>query len=389
MAKVERYGPRILVSSNFNDGMTLYNGLCFEFCSIIQATGNADLCAPKARRPVPGLDPIRSLWSKARRASGLARLPHLQRETVGSDYDLFFYMCMNPRDLAELRSIRGWRDRCRLAVAFVFESWSSQLERDKAHLQLLDDFDHVFIYNRSSIQTVRRYTSAPCSFLAAGADCLSATPYPDPPHRWIDVYSMGRRLDSTHRQLVEMASRNELAYLFDGGSGLRVYDFAQSRLLTHSLIKRSRYFMAYSLDAGPKATESAGEQALATRLFEGAAGGAVVLGTPPKASEFGELFDWTDAVVDIPVEPDDMRAILRDLDAQPERMSRARRMNAMQSLRKHDWVHRFEHILTTLGFDPTPGVLERKARLRDLADRVEQRHDNESRSSSFIRGETR
>jgi hypothetical protein len=147
--------------------------------------------------------------------------------------------------------------------------------------------------------------------------------------------------------------------------------------------------MAYSLDAGPKATESAGEQALATRLFEGAAGGAVVLGTPPKASEFGELFDWTDAVVDIPVEPDDMRAILRDLDAQPERMSRARRMNAMQSLRKHDWVHRFEHILATLGFDPTPGVLERKARLRDLADRVEQRHDNESRSSSFIRGETR
>jgi hypothetical protein len=245
------------------------------------------------------------------------------------------------------------------------------LSRDKAHLKLLDQFDHVFVYNRSSIPNLGKYTSTQRSFLAAGADCLSASPYPSPPNRCIDVYSMGRRLDFAHRQLLEMARNGEIFYIYDAGGGLHVYDFGEARFLTLNYIKRSRYFTAYSLDAGSKAQESFGEQAIATRLFEGAAGGSIILGTPPKAQEFKELFDWPDAVVEIPAEPADMRAIYRELEAQPERMQRARFMNATQSLRKHDWVYRWEQILHIVGFESPSGVSARKRALQSLAEGAE------------------
>jgi len=351
--------------------MALYNGLCFEFANIIADISDATVMAPgnTHRHAVPAL--LRKSVSGARRLLGGTRLSRLETEQVEGHYDLFFYVCMYPNSIAELQSIRGWREKSKKAAAFILETWSSQLARDEAHLKLLDDFDHVFIYNRSSISNVRNYTSAPCSFMPAGADCLTASPFPDMPERSIDVYSMGRRLDSAHERLFEMAKAGEITYVYDVGGGIHVYDFAEARFLTLNFIKRSRYFTAYSLDAGPKAAEAQGEQAIATRLFEGAAGGSVILGTPPQATEFYELFDWQDAVVTIPAEPDDMRAIYHELEAQPERMARARFMNATQSLRRHDWVYRWEHVLNTLGFETPPGALLRKSKLRDLADRAE------------------
>lgn len=364
-------GPRTLLASNYNDGMALYNGLCFEFLNLVAELSGATVMAPRNLEHRAGSEWIATSVSGARRVLGRSRLSRLQSEPVREKYDLFFYVCMNPNSLAELQSIRGWREQCGKAAVFILETWSSQLARDKAHLKLLDDFDHVFIYNRASIPNVKQYTSAPCSFLAAGADCLAASPFPNPPERCIDVYSMGRRLASAHEQLFDMARQGEIFYIYDAGGGLHVYDFAQARFLTLNYIKRSRYFTAYSLDAGPKALESVGEQAIATRLFEGAAGGSVILGTPPRAPEFLELFDWPDAVVEIPAEPEDMRAIYHELEAQPERMNRARFMNATQSLRKHDWVYRWEHILRTLGFDNPAGVETRKNALKTLADRAE------------------
>jgi hypothetical protein len=353
--------------------MALYNGLCFEFLNTIASLSNADIIAPcnidNAFRP----EIARTTVSHARRLFGQTRLSRLESKRVEKNYDVFFYACMNPNSLAELQSVKGWRDRCDKAAVFIFETWSSQLQRDKAHLKLLDSFDHVFIYNRSSIPNVRKFTTAQCSFLAAGADCLSATPFPNPPVRCIDVYSMGRRLASAHDQLFDMARNGEIFYVYDPGGGVHVYDFAQARFLTLNYIKRSRYFTAYSLDAGPKAVESVGEQAMATRLFEGAAGGSIILGTPPRASEFQELFDWPDAVVEIPREPDNMRAIYRELEAQPERMDRARFMNATQSLRRHDWVYRWEHVLNTLGFETPPGAVARKNILQALATEAEAR----------------
>jgi hypothetical protein len=260
--------PRVLVASNYNDRMQLFNVLSFEFCQVVAQASGADLLAPPEPRRGPFKDLFVSTAEKGFRLFGQKRRSRLESLTVEKDYDLFFYVCMNANNLAELQSLRGWRERSRKAVVFIFETWSSRIGKEKAHLSLLDQFDHVFLFNRASIPNAQRFTSTACTFLPAGADCLSATPLLHNPPRLIDVYTMGRRSETTHRQLFELAQRGEIFYLFDIGSGVRVYDFAQARLVTLNNIKRSRYFIAYDLKVGPKKLESAGEETLPARLFE-------------------------------------------------------------------------------------------------------------------------
>jgi hypothetical protein len=144
--------------------------------------------------------------------------------------------------------------------------------------------------------------------------------------------------------------------------------------MTLNYIKRSRYFVAYDLKVGPKALESAGEEAIPARVFEGAAGGAVMIGTKPKCAEFDELFDWPDALIEIPVEPEDMRKILVELDRDSKRLALASFRSASESLRRHDWAYRWRDVLEKLGFEATDGLKARIATLNALADSVAQDH---------------
>ncbi len=118
-----------------------------------------------------------------------------------------------------------------------------------------------------------------------------------------------------------------------------------------------------------KDAESAGERALSTRYFEGAAGGAILLGSRPGCPEFDDLFDWPDAVVDIAPDGSDLRQVLAALEADPERVAAARIANVVNSLRRHDWAVRWASILDTLDL---PRTEAHDARLRQLAHAAEQ-----------------
>jgi hypothetical protein len=364
--------PRVLVGSHYNDGMTLYNASIFEFCKIIAETSHADIAAPPELQNGPSRALV-SVLSNGRRAIGRTRLPLLKPTDISDDYDFFFYVCMQPRNLSGLRAIKNWRARARKAAVFILETWSSRLANEKAYLEVLDSFDHVFLFNQASVSNVQAYTSTPCSFLPAGADCLTAAPDPADGARPIDVYSMGRRSEAAHRQLFEMARKSEIFYVYDVGSGLRVHDFEQARFLTLNYIKRSRFFIAHRHAVGTKAQEAAGEEAIPSRMFEGAAGGAVMIGSAPRCPEFTELFNWSDAVIEIPSEPNDMRSILAELEQDPERLRQASLQNVTQSLRRHDWIYRWDYVLRTLGLNTPDGVGSRQARLSALAATAERR----------------
>ena len=66
----------------------------------------------------------------------------------------------------------------------------------------------------------------------------------------------------------------------------------------------------------------------------------------------------------------DIDVIIKDLDGDPERQDRIRRTGIVQALTRHDWVYRWEAILKAAGLEPMQGVLERKERLRKLAEVV-------------------
>ena len=95
-----------------------------------------------------------------------------------------------------------------------------------------------------------------------------------------------------------------------------------------------------------------------------------MLGERPRNGEFEKFFDWPDALTDLAYDAPDAERIVKDLDQQPERQARIRKLNIQQSLLRHDWVYRWEPMLKLVEVAPLPQVNARKEHLRRMAERV-------------------
>ncbi|TIN48828.1 MAG: glycosyltransferase family 1 protein [Mesorhizobium sp.] len=376
---------RTLVASEFNAKDRAHFALAYEFCRIVAECEDADLIAPgidnyltRYFHPIlPKHDPhnvqrdFNRLTSAIRKALGLRNAPTIEHVRLTQDYDLFFFVAWSPQSLVELSRIHDWRGRCKVAVAYLFELWSSTLEENRQYLKLLDQFDHVFLLHSACIPRLPQYTRTPCSFLATAVDGLIATPYLSPVKRVIDVYSIGNRAAKIHGQLLKLAEERDYFYLYDtlASTDSRVRDWHEHRLLLANIIRRTRHFMAFSPAAlaNSKSVTVAGEQVLPARFFEGAAGGAVMLGTAPRCAEFSEHFDWPDAVIEVSPDSSSIADVIGELDANPRRTELLRRTSAVRCLERHDWVYRWEHILATIGMEPLQRLHVRKFQLRRIA----------------------
>ncbi|CAE6767344.1 hypothetical protein A7D01_13990 [Xanthomonas arboricola] len=375
----------VLLASNYEAWPEAFNGQAYALLNVVRSLEHAQmLCPPAAdytrgRGVNPGVSYLlnelkyRSV-SALQRLSGQPALSNAQPRVVEQDYDLFFYVCQFPRELSTLGRIKGWRERCRTRVVYLLETWPELLESQKAELKLLDQFDHVFVLNASCVDALRSYTSTPVSFLASACDTLLATPQPRPPQRCIDVVSIGRRMPQVHAQLLAHAQANpDFFYLHDVLRGGAVQDWAAHRLQSAAMIKRAKFFMAHDFVVDTQGFfKGVKKQALATRYFEGAAGGAMILGSAQACPEFAEYFDWEDAVIELPADGKEIGLFLRDLEQQTDRLECARLHNTVQCLRRHDWAHRWAQILQTLQLPRPPLMAERFAMLDNLATMAEQ-----------------
>lgn len=314
---------------------------------------------------------LRLVARSQRLAQGLAPRPALQR--LQRDYQLFLPIFNYTHELYALRTIPDWRARCRLAACYITEVWSHLLPRYL--LELLAQFDHVFIGTRHCVEAVARMSGRPCTYLPQAADVLRFSPWPNPPPRSIDVCNIGRRSPPTHQTLVTMAAARKIFYYFDtiAGTGQQhkqrtfsVENPAQHRLLLGSLLQRSRFFLANRSRINEPEYTGKNEE-IAGRFYEGVAAGAVLLGDAPATDEFRNQFDWPDAVIRMPFDCPRIEEVLAELSADPQRLARTSHNNARNAALRHDWLHRLEVIFTTLGMAPTPGMIERKRRLTELA----------------------
>lgn len=374
----------VLLSSNYSAWPEVFNGQAYAFLNVIRQLERADLLCPQPAHYTRGrgINPrLGYLWreslhrahSHVVRQLGRPGTSNAQSVKVERDYDVFMFMCQFPLELTALSKIKGWRERSGMAVAYILESWQNRFPFEKAELKLLDKFDHVFVLNADCIPDLQKYTTAPVSFLPSACDTLMATPFPGNPARCIDVLSMGRRIPKLHDKLVQMSVTDpDFFYVHDTSRGGAIANFHEHRLQSAAMIKRSKYFIAYDFsvdDSGPFA--GVVKRALATRYFEGAAGGAVMVGSPQQCPEFKEHLDWEDVVIELPPDTTDVRGFFADLDSQRERMARIRTTNVAQSLRRHDWAHRWDQILHVLGLERSPLLESRLDELDSLASTVE------------------
>nr|WP_156818268.1 glycosyltransferase [Mastigocladopsis repens] len=368
--------PRILVVSMRGFHSQAFRSAEYEFEDAVFTFDYADILAPVlASGAVSTLN--KKLANYAARATGKGQLlsSGCIPTIVDREYDLLFFICQHFWDIACINSIKAWREKCRKAVLWIDEIWAKEIGDHKTRLcfELVKDFDYIFTTQSSSINAITNLVQRPCYSLPYGVDTIKFCPYPQAPQRSIDIYSIGRRSPIVHKALLEMAERKNFLYLFDSLKGLQMTDYKEHRTLYSNLIKRSRYYIANKakFDA---IHQTGGQEELGSRFFEGAAGGAVMIGTPPVCEAYTTYFNWSDAVIEIPYDATNLADIITALDAQPERLNRIRKDNVINSLLRHDWVYRWEQILEKLGLESTPEMLSRKAHLRNLADTVQSGH---------------
>jgi hypothetical protein len=349
--------------------------LQYEFEDVVAETTGADRVDVGDRA---ALERGRRAYKLARLGSGSRRLaracaPRPSTVTLERDYELFLPVFNHAHELYALATVPGWRRRCRRAACFINEVWTHELP--KYLLELLADFDHVFLGVRHSVEEVARVVGRPCTYLPLAVDVLRFAPPPGKPPRPIDVCNIGRRSAVTHAALLELAREDRLFYYYDTvaatGAGLkqrtfRVDDPREHRLLLASLLRRSRYYIANRGRVNePEFTR--GRDEISGRFYEGAAAGAVMLGEAPRTEEFERQFGWPDAVIPLPFDSPDVGRILAALDEDAGRLARIRRDNVREAALRHDWVHRMGAIFETVGLEPTAGMRAREARLLSLA----------------------
>jgi hypothetical protein len=339
----------------------------FEFEDVISQIDSVDLLTPQ-------FDPSTQRHGMAKRLAyhtPFVPNPGIEPVQFNRNYDLFFAICGDPTDLLRVNAIGNWRSKCKTAVCLIDELWATQMAKYQNFLNMLKKFDLVVLYYRQSVEPLIERTGVKCVFLPPGVDTIRSCPYPNPPQRVVDIYSIGRRSEITHRALQKMAAEQGLFYLYDTMSPDGVQDPADHRNLFASVAKRSRYFIVNPglIDR----VDVRGDQIeIGNRYFEAAASGMFLLGERPNTPEFDELFDWPDALIHLPYNSGDVQKIVNDFDRQPERQENSRRANVSQSLLRHDWVYRWETILNLAGLVPLPQLSERKNTLRNMAEAVTQ-----------------
>lgn len=295
--------------------------------------------------------------------------PGLRPLRLTRGYDLFIAVCQNYWDLPYLNAIHEWRGQCRTSICWLDEIWAASISGLRYWLHALDQFDHIFVGCKGSVSALSNAINRPCHWLPPAVDALRFSPYPAPPVRTIDVYSIGRRREHVHQALLQAAGCGEIFYLYDtyrGSADSEMYSYEQHRDLFANVAKRSRCFLV-----APSKMDSPGEThgqvEVGYRYYEGAAAGAVMVGERPSCDVFTEMFPWPDVV--IPIRPDGTDAIdtVADLARDPERLSDISRRNAAEALLRHDWVYRWKEMFREVGVEPTPGMLARERHLRNLA----------------------
>jgi len=340
----------------------------YEFEDVIREVDDVDLLelAP-ARRFEQRQRLARSLAFRGWHPSFAHLNPGLEPVTLGHDYDLLVFVCMNVWDLLYLNAVRDWA-RCKVKVCYIMEFYSALAERHEHLVRLLAGFDTVVHCFSGSVAAIGRITGRPCRHVPLGVDVRRFTPHPDPPPRVIDVLSVGRRSEPVHEELLRLAAGRRVFYVHDTipGALVRPSNPAQHRDMLGNYARRSRFFVTYPAKFGDE--ESQGQSEVGARYFEGAAAGAVLLGQAPTAPAFRDDFPWPDPVIELRADGKDTAEVLAAAAARPGELERMGTRNAVAALRHYDWAHRWQAILAMAGAAPRPELAARLRALEALAD---------------------
>lgn len=295
----------------------------------------------------------------------------IQPVRLTREYDLFIAYFPLIKDIPQISTIHGWKDYSRISICWIDEFWRTDITKYKFWLPILNDFDHVILGLHGTVKALNNVIKQPCHWVPDGVDTIRFSPYPHPPARVVDIYSIGRISHELHQTFLAVAARKKLFYIHDtfDASMAKVADYRQHRNMIANIAKRSRYFFV-SPAKSDQYKETADQIEVGLRFYEASAAGAVMLGQVPQCESFRTMFNWPDPVIAIQPDGSDAADVIENIAAQPERLLEISRRNATEALLHHDWVYRWKKILDIAGLKPMPELELREQRLKQMAEQA-------------------
>lgn len=358
---------RTLVWSQRNIQNFIYNSCLYEFEDLVGEFEQGNVVSPQ-QYDFLGKAIKKLVKSQTKQFPFLTKInPYRQTISLEREYDVFFTILDFSWNLSSINLLNNWRKNSKFAVCYLIELWRKDIPQLKNFLQFFDNFDLICLGHGEIVDEVQEIIQRPCIYLAPGVDTVKF--YPDLNRdRSIDLINVGRRSAVTHEALLELAEQSDFFYFYDyiSGAGIRNNQHQSHRTFIANKLKNSRYFITNHAKINqPEQTQ--GQIEIGYRFFEGAAAGSILLGCPPNNQVFKDYFNWENAVIPIAFDEPNIAEIIAKLDAQPELLQQIRINNVVNSLRKHDWVYRWEQVLTELGLPATDEMEERKIYLQQLA----------------------
>jgi glycosyl transferase family 1 len=326
--------PRVLVPTDRGWYPHLAHCVAMGLEDAMCAVADADLLHLPAHAVRPGLGSLR----RVKRVR-----PPRER------YDLGFFAAMSPSWVRSLRFVEELRDRCDQVAVYIFDSWPSQTRPFRLYRRQWSLVDKVFVSYPEAVEAYADLVECPVEYLPQAVEPKLFHPYRD--QRPIEILSVGRRLEATHRQLLELASKDDLFYHFTEADTCWAHDLDDSRALLGRLSQSARLQVCWPVEITTPA-RAGGISPVTARWFEAAASGSLILGSRPRAAEFDRLFPYADLVHELdPASPTELERTVRSALSRWEEQRSELRALAEDIHARHSWTRRCATILESLGLE--------------------------------------
>ncbi len=359
--------PRVIVFSQRGLRPKVSRCSGFEFEDVVASVTNAQVLSPIHSKFSTLGEPLVNRFNKRFSVGSKVDAP-FRCPPISGNHDVMFALFQLPSDLVALSGIRD-SNQFGMSVCFIEEMWAADLDRWKGHIERLNEFDHVFLASAGTVEALQQRLTTPVSFLPFGIDSLRFGPSDIDAPRHIDVNNIGRRSEITHQAIRKWAADNQRFYYFDTFTPGYVYDFRQHRQMLAQLDKSSSFIITNrGVGANPDRTNW--QEELSFKYFEAVASGGVIVGRPPEIPEFGKLFDWEDAYIDVPFDCPEIGEVLTDLENDHPRIRRARLQSVRAGYERHDVLYRVQEIFESIGVPLGESAQARQAELQARANNL-------------------
>jgi len=334
----------------------------YEFEDVVASIEDAAFYLPSPRYRSPLLSDLSE--SLSRNLLKLPWNPAYSFPRIEKSYDIFFAMIMFSYDLEILKRMPNWKNKVGYSICYIDELFVRSLSKYSEYIDVLSKFDCVVLNCSGTVQTLKEMHGINAMVVSSGIDALRFFPGIPPRSRGIDILSIGRRDEAVHNQFEKLKLQDDWLYLYDTAVMKGFIDHKDHRNNLAHTMTRSQFFVVNPAKFDQK-DDSGEQEEIGFRYFEGAAAGNVMIGRIPKNDEYKNHFPWKESVVELPSDPEDVLDFMRDLKQDSERLERISFDNVKGSLCMHDFMYRWQDVLSGCGLESHPAMFKRKESLNN------------------------